>query len=54
LENLTLDFGMRISNLESMISKREQNKRLNKLEIDFKKYHENCLKKHNIQFKNFR
>jgi hypothetical protein len=54
LQNLTLDFGMRISNIERVISKREQNKRLDKLEMNFLKYHENCLKKHNIQYKNFR
>lgn len=54
LQNITLDFGMRITNLERMVSRREQNKRIDKLERNFLKIHESNLKKNNIQYRNFR
>ena len=54
LENVTIDFGIRISNLERMMSRRAINKRLDKLELNYMKILEDNLKKNHIQYKNFR
>jgi|GEM_PF-5023877 uncharacterized Zn finger protein (UPF0148 family) len=54
LENITFDFGTRIANLENMISKTRQNKRIDKLEKNFLKFHEDNLKNNDIQYRNFR